>query len=226
MMKISDQTLEVLKNFSEINTNILVKPGSELSTISTMKNILAKATISEAFDKQFAIYDLSELLGIVSAIDKPDIDMANEKFMTVGSEGSKSKAKYFFSDESVVVSPQKDVIMPDAEVSFELKNDILAKLMKMAAIMKLPDLSLVGVKGQDVILKVHDKKNSSNSYEEFVGTEAAADFTFNFKIENLKIVSGDYDVAVSSKSISHFKNKVKPIEYWIALEPDSKVKND
>ena len=223
MMKISDQTLEVLKNFSEINTNILVKPGSELSTISTMKNILAKATISEAFDKKFAIYDLSELLGIVSAIDKPDIDMANEKFMTVGSEGSKSKAKYFFSDESVVVSPQKDVIMPDAEVTFQLKNDILAKLMKMAAIMKLPDLSLVGKKGQDVILKVHDKKNSANSYEEFVGTEAAADFTFNFKIENLKIVSGDYDVAVSSKSISHFKNKVKPIEYWIALEPDSTI---
>jgi len=225
MMKISDQTLEVLKNFSEINTNILVKPGSELSTISTMKNILAKATISEAFDKQFAIYDLSELLGIVSAIDKPDIDMANEKFMTVGSEGSKSKAKYFFSDESVVVAPQKDVIMPDAEVSFELKNDILAKLMKMAAIMKLPDLSLVGKSGQDLVLKVHDKKNSSNSYEEPVGT-ATGDFTFNFKIENLKIVSGDYDVAVSSKSISHFKNKVKPIEYWIALEPDSKVKND
>ena len=96
MMKISDQTLEVLKNFSEINTNILVKPGSELSTISTMKNILAKATITESFDKQFAIYDLSELLGIVSAIDKPDIDMANEKFMTVGNaEGSKSKGKVF-----------------------------------------------------------------------------------------------------------------------------------
>ena len=131
-MKLSDQTLEVLKNFSDINTNILVKPGSELSTISTMKNILAKATITESFDKQFAVYDLSELLGIVSAIEKPDVDISNEKFMTIGS-------------------------------------------------------------------------------------------TFNFKTENLKIIPGDYDVAVSSKSISHFKNKVKPIEYWIALEPDSKI---
>ena len=224
-MKVSDQTLEVLKNFSEINTNILVKPGSELSTISTMKNILAKATIPESFDKQFAVYDLSELLGIVSAFDKPDLDMTNEKFMTVNSEGSKSKAKYFFSDESVVVAPQKDVVMPDAEVSFELKNEILSKLMKMSAIMKLPDLSLVGKNGKDLVLKVHNKKNSANSYEEPVGT-ANADFVFNFKIENLKIVPGDYDVAVSSKSISHFKNKVKPIEYWIALEPDSKVKND
>ena len=223
MMKVSDQTLEVLKNFSDINTNILVKPGSELSTISTIKNILAKATITESFDKQFAVYDLSELLGIVSAIDKPDVDISNEKFMTIGSTGSKSKAKYYYSDESVVTSPQKDVVMPDADVNFELKDEILGKLLKMAAIMKLPDLSLVGKKGQDVILKVHDKKNSANSYEEFVGTEASADFTFNFKIENLKIVSGDYDVAVSSKSISHFKNKVKPIEYWIALEPDSKI---
>ena len=222
-MKLSDQTLEVLKNFSDINTNILVKPGSELSTISTMKNILAKATITESFDKQFAVYDLSELLGIVSAIEKPDVDISNEKFMTIGSTGSKSKAKYYYSDESVVTSPQKDVIMPDADVNFQLKDEILSKLLKMAAIMKLPDLSLVGKKGQDVILKVHDKKNSANSYEEFVGTEASADFTFNFKIENLKIIPGDYDVAVSSKSISHFKNKVKPIEYWIALEPDSKI---
>ena len=223
MMKLSDQTLEVLKNFSDINTNILVKPGSELSTISTMKNILAKATITESFDKQFAVYDLSELLGIVSAIEKPDVDISNEKFMTIGSTGSKSKAKYYYSDESVVTSPQKDVVMPDADVNFQLKDEILSKLLKMAAIMKLPDLSLVGVKGQDVILKVHDKKNSANSYEEFVGTEASADFTFNFKIENLKIIPGDYDVAVSSKSISHFKNKVKPIEYWIALEPDSTI---
>ena len=223
MMKLSDQTLEVLKNFSDINTNILVKPGSELSTISTMKNILAKATITESFDKQFAVYDLSELLGIVSAIEKPDVDISNEKFMTIGSTGSKSKAKYYYSDESVVTSPQKDVVLPDAVVNFQLKDEILSKLLKMAAIMKLPDLSLVGVKGQDVILKVHDKKNSANSYEEFVGTEASADFTFNFKIENLKIIPGDYDVAVSSKSISHFKNKVKPIEYWIALEPDSKI---
>ena len=222
-MKLSDQTLEVLKNFSDINTNILVKPGSELSTISTMKNILAKATITESFDKQFAVYDLSELLGIVSAIEKPDVDISNEKFMTIGSTGSKSKAKYYYSDESVVTSPQKDVVMPDADVNFQLKDEILSKLLKMAAIMKLPDLSLVGKKGQDVILKVHDKKNSANSYEEFVGTEASADFTFNFKIENLKIIPGDYDVAVSTKSISHFKNKVKPIEYWIALEPDSKI---
>ena len=205
-MKVSDQTLEVLKNFSEINTNILVKPGSELSTISTMKNILAKATITESFDKQFAIYDLSELLGVISIKTDPEIDFSNEKYMSIGTKGSRSETKFFY------------------DVSFELKDSMLNVLMKHAAQLKLPDLSLIGEKGSEVFLKVHDKKNTThNEHSEFVGTEASADFTFNFKIENLKIVPGDYDVAVSSKSISHFKNKVKPIEYWIALEPDSKI---
>ncbi len=223
-MKVSDQTLEVLKNFSEINTNILVKPGSELSTISTMKNILAKATISESFDKKFAIYDLSELLGVISIKTDPEIDFSNEKYMSIGTKGSRSETKFFYSDETVVTTPQKDVVMPEADVSFELKDSMLNVLMKHAAQLKLPDLSLIGKKGSEVFLKVHDKKNTThNEHSEFVGTEASADFTFNFKIENLKIVPGDYDVAVSSKSISHFKNKVKPIEYWIALEPDSKI---
>ena len=222
MMKVSDQTLEVLKNFSEINTNILVKPGSELSTISTAKNILAKATITESFERQFAIYDLSELLGVISAIDKPDLDLSNEKFMNIKSEGKKSKATFKYSSEDLIVAPQKDVVMPDAEVSFELKNEVLNQLMRMAAIMKLPDLSLIGRSGDDLVLRVHDKKNPSNSYDETVGT-GNGDFQFNFKIDNLKIIPGDYDIAVSSKSISHFKNKTKPVEYWIALEPDSKV---
>ena len=114
--------------------------------------------------------------------------------------------------------------MPEADVSFELKDSLLDVLMKHAAQLKLPDLSLIGKKGSEVFLKVHDKKKAiQNEHSEFVGTQASADFTFNFKTENLKIIPGDYDVAVSSKSISHFKNKVKPIEYWIALEPDSKI---
>jgi len=221
-MKVSDQTLEVLKNFSEINTNILVKPGSVLSTISTMKNILAKATITESFDKQFAIYDLSELLGVISIMEKPDFDMSNEKFMTIIEEGEKGKTQLAYSSEDLIVAPQKDVVMPDPDVSFELKADLLEKLIKRSAVMKLPDLSLIGKPGKDLVLRVHDKKNPSNISEKVVGT-SDGDFQFNFKIENLKIVPGDYDVAVSSKSISHFKNKVKPIEYWIALEPDSKV---
>jgi hypothetical protein len=142
--------------------------------------------------------------------------------MTISTEGSKSKAKYFYSDPSVIVSPQKDVTMPESDVTFSLSESNLAQLQKMAAILKAPDLALIREKGGDVVLKVCDKKNdTSNKFDIVVGENATADYTFYFKVENLKMMAGDYDVAVSSKSISHFKNTKLPIEYWIALEPDS-----
>ena len=220
-MKLNATTQEILKNFSEINTNILIKPGSELNTISTMKNILAKATINESFDSEFGIYDLNEFLSVVSSLDKPELTL-NEKHMTISTEGSRSKVKYFYSDPSVIVSPTKDVNMPEADVTFSLSESNLVQLQKMAAILKAPDLALVGTKGGDVVLKVCDKKNdTSNKFDIVVGENATANYTFYFKVENLKMISGDYDVAVSSKSIAHFTNTKLPIQYWIALEPDS-----
>ena len=220
-MKLNQTTQEILKNFSEINTNILIKPGSELNTISTMKNILAKATINENFDREFGIYDLNEFLSVVSSLDKPELTL-QEKYMTISAEGSRSKVKYFYSDPSVIVSPTKEVNMPESDVTFSLSESNLAQLRKMAAILSSPDLALIGTKGGDVILKVCDKKNdTSNKFEIVVGENATANYTFYFKVENLKMMSGDYDVAVSQKSISHFKNTKLPIEYWIALEPDS-----
>jgi len=220
-MQLNKVTHDILKNFSEINTNILIKPGSELNTISTMRNIFAKATITESFDNEFGIYDLNEFLSVVSSLDKPQLTL-QDKYMTISTEGSKSKAKYFYSDPSVIVSPKKDVNMPESDVTFTLSESNLAQLQKMAAILKAPDLALVGTKGGDCVLKVCDKKNdTSNKFDIVVGENATADYTFYFKVENLKMMSGDYDVAVSSKSISHFKNTKLPIEYWIALEPDS-----
>ena len=220
-MKLNQTTQEILKNFSEINTNILIKPGSELNTISTMRNIFAKATISETFDKEFGIYDLNEFLSVVSSLDKPELTL-QEKHMTISTEGSRSKVKYFYSDPSVIVSPNKEVNMPESDVTFSLSESNLAQLRKMAAILSSPDLALVGEKGGDVVLKVCDKKNdTSNKFDIVVGENATANYTFYFKVENLKMISGDYDVAVSSKSIAHFTNTKLPIEYWIALEPDS-----
>ena len=220
-MQLNKVTHDILKNFSEINTNILIKPGSELNTISTMRNIFAKATITETFDNEFGIYDLNEFLSVVSSLDKPSLTL-KDKYMTISTEGSKSKAKYFYSDPSVIVSPQKDVTMPESDVTFSLSESNLTQLQKMAAILKAPDLALVGVKGGDVVLKVCDKKNdTSNKFDIVVGENATADYTFYFKVENLKMMAGDYDVAVSSRSISHFKNTKLPIQYWIALEPDS-----
>jgi len=222
-MKINQNTLDILKNFSEINTNILIKPGTELSTISTMRNIFAKATIAEAFDSEFGIYDLNEFLAVVSSLNKPELNL-QDKFMTISAEGSKSKVKYFYSDPSVIVSPTKEVNMPEADVTFSLSQANLTQLQKMAAILKTPDLALEGTKGGDIVLKVCDKKNdTSNNFDIVVGENATADYTFYFKVENMKMISGDYDVSVSSKSISHFKNTKLPIEYWIALEPDSNI---
>ena len=220
-MKLNQTTQDILKNFSEINTNILIKPGSELNTISTMKNILAKATINENFDREFGIYDLNEFLSVVSSLDKPELTL-QEKYMTISAEGSRSKVKYFYSDPSVIVSPTKEVNMPESDVTFSLSEANLAQLRKMAAILSSPDLALIGTKGGDVVLKVCDKKNdTSNKFDIIVGENATANYTFYFKVENLKMISGDYDVAVSSKSIAHFTNTKLPIEYWIALEPDS-----
>ena len=220
-MKLNQTTQDILKNFSEINTNILIKPGSELNTISTMKNILAKATINESFDSEFGIYDLNEFLSVVSSLDKPELTL-QEKHLTISAEGSRSKVKYFYSDPSVIVSPTKEVNMPESDVTFTLSESNLAQLRKMAAILSSPDLALIGTKDGDVILKVCDKKNdTSNKFDIVVGENATANYTFYFKVENLKMISGDYDVAVSSKSIAHFTNTKLPIQYWIALEPDS-----
>ena len=222
-MKLNTNTHNILKNFSEINTNILIKPGKELSTISTMRNIVAKASIDESFDTEFGIYDLNEFLAVVSGMNKPELSL-QDKHMTISPEGSKSKVKYFYSDPSVIVAPTKEVNMPEAEVTFSLSESVLEQLKKMAAILKAPDLALVGEKGGDIVLKVCDKKNdTSNNFDIVVGEGATADYTFYFKVENMKMLPGDYDVSVSSKSISHFKHKKLPIEYWIALEPDSTI---
>ena len=222
-MKLNQHTIDTLKNFAGINTNILIKEGDELSTISTMRNIFAKAKVSDSFTNQFGIYDLNEFLSAVSGFSKPELTL-KDKYLTISSEGSKSKVKYYYSDPSVIVSPQKEVNMPDADVTFSLTESNYKELLKMAAILKSPDLALIGTKGGDIILKVCDKKNdTSNTFDITVGQGATADYTFYFKVENMKMLDGDYDVSVSSKSISHFKNKKLPIEYWIALEPDSTI---
>ena len=223
-MKLNQNTLETLKNFAGINTNILIKQGDELSTISTMRNIFAKATIKDEFTKEFGIYDLNQFLSLVSSVNKPEMSF-KDKHLEIFNEGSpKKNKKLFYSDPSVIVSPTKAVNMPEAEVSFSLSQSNYKDLLKDALILQAPDLALIGTKGGDVVLKVFDKKNdTSNSSVIPVGENATADYTFYFKVENMKMIDGDYDVSVSSKSISHFKHKTLPVEYWIALESDSTI---
>jgi hypothetical protein len=218
-MKLSDSTLSLLKNFSSINQSILFKEGSKLRTISVMKNILAEATINEEFARDFGIYDLNQFLNGLSLHNKPELDFANDGYVVIR-EG-RSRSKYFFADPSVIVTPpDKEITLPSEDVCFELTTTVLEKLLKAAAVYQLPDISAVGEAGV-VKLVVRDKKNdTSNAHEEVVG-ETDATFNFNFKVENIKILPGTYDVVVSQKLLSRFTSKNHDLTYYIALEPDS-----
>ena len=219
-MNLSSDTVAVLKNFSDINQNILVKPGNKVQTISTMKNILAEAEISEKFDSEFAIYDLPEFLRAVELFQKPNLNFNGGSNVQIADNNSKQSIKYFFADKSVIVAPTKNITMPDKEVTFTLKKDDFAKLQKGVMTLNLPDVAVKG-DGKTITLVATDKKNkSSNDYSMAVG-ETNKTFTAYFKAENFKMVSDDYDVAISKQKISHFVNRNKPIQYWIALEPDS-----
>jgi len=221
-MKISESTKEVLKNFAEINQNLLINPGKKLSTISTMKNILAKAEIEEEFPQELGIYDMHEFLGTLGLFHKPVLTF-DEKNMVINEEGISTSTNYYFSDPSVLVSPTKDIKMPPVDVSFTLTQTDLAKVKKASAVMQLPDITVTAETGGDIFLKAVDSKNStSNDYKVKVGENAPANFTFHFKAENFKLIDGDYDVEISKSLISHFKHRSKSIEYWIALEQTSK----
>ena len=219
-MNLSTDTLAILKNFSEINDNILFKPGSKLNTISAMKNILAEATITEKFDTEFGIYSLSEFLRAVELFDKPAVKVNGANYAVISDEKSKQTIKYFFADKSVIVTPQKGISMPDKTVTFTLKKDDFAKIQKAATTLNLPDIAIKG-NGKTISFVATDKKNkSSNDYSLNIG-ETDKEFTAYFKSENFKMISDDYDVAISKAKVSHFINRSKPVQYWIALEPDS-----
>jgi hypothetical protein len=218
-MKLSDKTISVLKNFSSINQSILFKEGNKLRTISVMKNILAEATITEDFSKDFGIYDLNQFLNGLSLHQSPELDFKNDGYVVIR-EG-KSRSKYFFADPNVIVTPpEKAINLPTEDVCFELSTDQLEKLLKASAVYQLPDLSAVGEAGV-VKLVVRDKKNdTSNDFCVVVG-ETDKDFSFNFKVENIKILPGTYEVVVSQKLLSRFTSKNHDLTYYIALEPDS-----
>ena len=218
-MKLSESTLSLLKNFSTINQSILFKQGTKLRTISVMKNILAEATIAEELPKDFGIYDLGQFLNGLSLHNSPELDFANDNHVVI-KEG-RSRSKYFFADPQVIVTPpERPMVLPSEDVTFDLSTDQLDKLLKAAAIYQLPDLAVVGANGV-VKIVVRDKKNdTSNDFSITVG-ETDKNFSFNFKVENIKILPGNYEVVVSSKLLSRFRSKNQDLTYFIALEPDS-----
>tara|TARA_B100000287_G_scaffold400914_1_gene420521 strand:- start:867 stop:1535 length:669 start_codon:yes stop_codon:yes gene_type:complete len=219
-MNLTPKTLTVLKNFADINNSILVKEGTQLRTISVAKNILAEANVEEDFPREFGIYDLNQFLNALKFLHQDaDLDFSPDSYLSI-KEGNR-RSKYFYADPAVIISPpEKDITLPSEDVHFKLETTSLDKLLKAAGIYQLPDLSVIGEAGV-VKLVVRDKKNdTSNQFTVVVG-ETDKEFVFNFKVENIKIIPGDYDVVVSSKLLSKFSNSTYNLKYYIALEPDS-----
>jgi hypothetical protein len=218
-MKLSESTVGLLKNFSSINQSILFKQGSKLRSISVMKNILVEANVAEEFPKDFGIYDLNQFLNGLSLHSSPDLDFERDQYVVI-KEG-KSRSKYFFADPSVIVAPpEKEITLPSEDVCFELTSQQLEKLKKAASVYQLPDVSAIGENGVIKLVSRDKKNDTSNDFSIIVG-ETDNDFVFNFKEENLKIIPGNYNVAVSSKLLSRFSNQNYDVQYYIALEPDS-----
>lgn len=215
-MKLSKETVALIKNFAGINSNLLLKSGSKLATISAQKNVMADATVGETFP-DFAIYDLNEFLGAMSLFDDPELDF-QEKFVSI--KQGNMNIKFFAADPSVLVAPQKAITFPDAEINFSLSAANLDMIRKTSGVLRAADVSIVG-DGSKITAVVGDKKNATgNSFSESIG-ETDKTFKVNLKVENLKMLPGDYAVSISSKKISRFKSPNNDLVYYVAVEADS-----
>ena len=222
-MKLSEHTISVLKNFASINQNLVIKEGSELQTMSAMKNIVARSGVEENFPKEMAIYDLNEFLAALSLFSSPVLEF-DEQYVTIKEESNPTNSlKYFYSDPSVVQSPSKTITMPSEDITFELSSGDLSKMKRASAVIGAPDMVLENTDEPfKSVLNAIDKKNdTANNYSLDISTNGDGQFKFYFKVENLKLMDGSYDVSVSSRNISNFKSKNSDVEYWIALEPES-----
>lgn len=219
MTVISRPTIEILKNFCSINKSIVIKPGNKLSTLSINKNILAIAEVDEQFESQISIYDLGVFLGGLSLFDQPKIDTTQSNYVTVSDQTGRSKTRYFYADPDIITqAPEKEISLPSIDVKFRLEAGVLQQLQRAASVYQLPDLCLYGTDGV-MNLCVTDKKNdTSNSYSVEVGTTEDS-FCFCFKVENLRLLPGDYNVSLSKKNVAMFQGD--GIKYYIALEPNN-----
>lgn len=214
---LSKETQNILKNFSSINSNLLLKPGNKLTTISSQKNIMASVTVTETFPEQFGIYDLNEFLGVLSLFNSPELEFSS-KWVTVR-EGANS-VKFFSAADNVLIYPEKDIKFPQEDVQFTLSAQNLQMIQKTSSVLRATDVSIIG-DGENLTVQVGDKKNStSNSFVAQVG-ETDKEFTAHLKVENLKIIPGEYSISLSSKRISRFQSTSSDLLYYIAVEQDS-----
>ena len=218
MMKLSKETTEILKNFAAINPSLLFQSGSVQKTVSPQKTVLAKANISESFDTEFAIYDLSQFISTVTMFEDPDIDLGKES-LTISNGKARTILRYAKSD--LIQSPSsKEINLPSTDINFTLDADALQSALRAAGVLGLPELALVGKGGRAYLSAIDSRNDGSNTFDYQVG-ESSVNYRMIFKIDNLKVLNREYDVTVSAKGISHFKSKAGDVEYWIATEQSS-----
>jgi hypothetical protein len=216
-MILSEKTIEVLKNFYSINPSLVVKEGNVLTTISTAKTIVAKATVSDMFVKRFAMYNLGQLISTVTAAEKADITFKDNCLLVKDNESEETTLVY--ADESgIKVPPEKPINLPTIEASCNITAEQLRSVQKRLGILNLPEIAVVG-DGDKVYLRAIDTKNPSSNMFSIVIGSTDKNFRAVFKPENLKVIPDNYEVSICSKGISHFKGQ--DIEYWIAVEAHS-----
>jgi len=220
-MKLSESTINVLKNFATINAGMQFKEGSVVRTISKGQNVLGKATVTETFEKDFVIYDLNRFLSLCSSLTDPEI-VINPDANNLTVKSGTSKTTYGLADESMIVAPPaKELKIENSEVNFRLTKEDMNQVLKLSGILGLPNIAVTG-NGFEIFISALDVKNvDSDDFSIKVG-QTSANFRMIFITENLKMIPGTYDVSISSKGISHFKHATDPIEYWIATEAGSK----
>ena len=218
-MKLSNDTLNVLKNFASINPNLVFKPGQKLKTISEAKTILSSADIVEDFPVEFGVYDLNEFLSVYNLIEDPELEFEDKSVLIKNSSVNNQKVRYFYSSPEILTTPQKDIQMPEPEVGVNLSDDVMNQIRKAAAVLGHTELSIQG-EGGVVTASVFDSKDAtSNSFTMELDKDNACKNEFNFvvSIPNLKLLPGDYFVSISSKLISNWTNSNYPVEYFVAL---------
>ena len=215
-MRLSRETLSVLKNFASINSNILIKPGSRLQTMSAGKNIYAEATVQEDFETEVPIWDLNKFLGIVSMFSNPDLEF-HEKHVDISN--GKSSVRYFYSDASLLTVPKTEIKMPDSIISFDLDETNLNEILKASSILQVSDLKIIGRDG-NLFITVADSANStSNSFSVTVDDNySGPNYEGTFNVSEIKFLPGSYKVHITNTVISKFVHESGTISYYIAIK--------
>ena len=225
-MIINNETVETLKNFAEINQSLVIEAGDVIKTVSEQTNVLAKAKLGQSFPQDFAIYDLNKFLGVLSLFAEPQFDFSEKSIKIQSSVDANnfvagdSVAEYQFANMSLFENERKilakDINLPSEEAVFKLEEKYFMSIMRAAAVMSLPEIAVVANEGKLKIQAI-DAKTSIDSYAVELGN-STSNFKMIFKIENLKLMRGSYDVKISDKGLGHFKNTGRELEYWIATE--------